>query len=346
MTTDLISVRVLSVRYEAEDINSYELVDPHGGELPEFTAGAHIDLHFRDGRIRQYSLCNDPRERHHYILGILRDGTGRGGSVAIFEKVHAGRILTISAPRNLFPIAVEAEHHLLLAGGIGVTPMMAMMATLQANNADFVLHYCARSPEKTAFTNRLATLAEAGHVHFHHDGGDPRKGLDIGALLREIPARTHLYYCGPPGFMAAVKSASAHWPKNTVHFEFFKPPSDPAPALPTTTTAVDSPAATASAMRYSEQTADDDIPVGFQVRIHSTGAVYDVPNDKSIVQVLREHGLEVPTSCESGLCGTCRTRYLAGSPEHRDFILGDEEKDRYVMICCARSNSPVLVLDL
>jgi vanillate O-demethylase ferredoxin subunit len=333
MTNDLLSVRVLSVRYEAEDINSYELVDPDGGELPPFTPGAHVDLHFRDGRIRQYSLCNDPAERNRYVVGILKDPAGRGGSVAIFEKVHAGRILTISAPRNHFPLASDARRHLLLAGGIGVTPMMAMLAQLQRDNADFYLHYCTRSPQKTAFRDLLAPICAAGRVQYHYDGGDPRKGLDIAALLRDRPDGTHLYYCGPPGFMAAVETACAHWPKEAVHFEYFTPPAPPQRVA-------------AAPAESSGGLAAADIPVGFQVLIRSSGALYDVPNDKSIVQVLREHGMEVETSCESGLCGTCRTRYVEGDPEHHDYVLDDDERTEYVMICCARSRTPVLVLDL
>ena len=338
MTNDLLTVRVLSVRYEAEDINSYELVDPDGRELPPFTAGAHIDLHFRDGRIRQYSLCNDPAERHRYVVGILRDPAGRGGSVAIFEKVHAGRLVTVSAPRNHFPLARDAQRHLLLAGGIGVTPMMAMLAQLEKDNADFFLHYCTRSPQRTAFRDLLARPAAAGRVRYHHDGGDPRRGLDLAGLLRDRREGTHLYYCGPPGFMKAAEAACAHWPRDAVHFEYFTPP---APALgpPTVGTAP-------TPLQTDENAAVSDIPVGFQVRIKSTGALYDVPNDKSIVQVLREHGMDVETSCESGLCGTCRTRYVEGDPEHHDYVLEDEERAEYVMICCARSKGPLLVLDL
>lgn len=338
MTNGVLSVRVLSVRYEAEDINSYELVDPDGGELPPFTAGAHIDLHFRDGRIRQYSLCNDPAERHRYVVGILKDPAGRGGSVAIFEKVHAGRLLTISAPRNHFPLAGGAQRHLLLAGGIGVTPMMAMLAQLQRNNADFFLHYCTRSPQRTAFRDALARLSAAGRVHYHHDGGDPRNGLDVAKLLRDRREGTHLYYCGPPGFMTAVEAACAHWPRDAVHLEYFTPPA-PAPGA----TAVGT---VPTAMPAAGDAAAADIPVGFQIRIRSSGALYDVPNDKSIIQVLREHGMTVETSCESGLCGTCRTRYLEGDPEHHDYVLDDEERTEYVMICCARSRGPLLVLDL
>ena len=334
MKNKLLDVRVLSVRYEAEDINAYELVDPDGGELPPFTAGAHIDLHLRDGRIRQYSLANDPAERHRYVVGILRDSAGRGGSVAIFENVHPGRILTISTPRNHFPLAGGAQRHLLLAGGIGVTPMMAMLAQLERENADFLLHYCTRSPQRTAFRELLARPRVAGRVRYYHDGGDPRQGLDTAALLRERPDGTHLYYCGPPGFMTAVAAASAHWPKEAVHFEYFTPP---APASPVVITGAGTSGTAANAAA--------DNPVGFQVRLTSTGALYDVPNDKSIVEVLREQGIDVETSCESGLCGTCRTRYLEGEPEHHDYVLDDDERDEYVMICCARSKSPFLVLD-
>jgi len=323
---DLLSVRVLSVRYEAEDINSYELVDPDGRELPRFTAGAHIDLHLRDGRIRQYSLCNDPAERHRYVVGVLKDPASRGGSVAIFEKVHPGRVIAISAPRNHFPLVSDARRHLLLAGGIGVTPMMAMLAQLERDGADYVLHYCTRAPERTAFRDGLARHPP-GRVRYHHDGGDPRQGLDIAALLRERADGTHLYYCGPAGFMAAVAAACAHWPSEAVHFEYFTPPVPaPPPDLATVGTGP-------TGLRAADASAAADTPVGFQIRINSSGALYDVPNDKSIVQVLREHDIDVETSCESGLCGTCRTRYVEGEPEHHDYVLDDDERSEFVMIC-------------
>ncbi|HET7032066.1 MAG TPA: ferredoxin reductase, partial [Casimicrobiaceae bacterium] len=270
MKNALLNVRVLSVRYEAEDIKTYELVNADGGELPPFSAGAHVDLHLGDGRIRQYSLANDPIERHRYVVGILRDTAGRGGSVAIFENVHPGRMLTISAPRNHFPLAGGAQRHLLLAGGIGVTPMMAMLAQLERENADFLLHYCTRSPQKTAFRESLARPCFAARTRYYHDGGDPRRGLDIPALLRERPDGTHLYYCGPPGFMTAVAAASAHWPKEAVHFEYFTPPAQTQPAV-TTGAGTSGTAANAAA----------DIRVGFKVRLASTGALYEVPNDKS-----------------------------------------------------------------
>ncbi len=323
-------VRVRSITYQGQFINAYEVVALDGRSLPRFTAGAHIDLYFRDGRIRQYSLCSDPEDTHHYVFAVQREEEGRGGSKAIFELVHVGRILTVSTPRNNFPLARDAERHLMLAGGIGVTPMMSMIYELNRAGRDFALHYCARSREKAAFLEDLALHQKGGRVFFHYDGGDPSRGLDIQGLLRDFVPGTHLYYCGPVGFMTAVKRAAAHWPVACLHYEYFTPAEEgamPEESAPPTD-------------------AEGSIGVGFQVKVASTGAVFDVPNDKSIVQVLREHGIEVATSCESGLCGTCRTRFLEGVPEHRDYILTDEEKLHDVLICCARSKTPLLVLDL
>lgn len=334
MSQERLQVRVRSITYQGEYINAYEVVDPDGKELPPFTAGAHIDLYFRDGRIRQYSLCNDPRERARYVFAVQREANGRGGSKAIFELVHVGRILTISHPRNHFPLRDDAAFHLLIAGGIGITPIMAMLHRLHAIGADFMLHYCARDLGKTAFREELAPLAAAGRVAFHHDGGDPRRGLDVTALLAEHRPGTHLYCCGPAGLMTAVERAASHWPAGSVHFEHFAPAG---PAQPVPAEILAGPA---------EASGESAIGVGFRVKLARSGGVYDVPNDKSIVEVLREHGIEVQTSCESGLCGTCRTRYLEGTPEHRDYILDEQERRSDVLICCARSKTPLLVLDL
>ena len=326
MASELLNLRVRSVTYEAEDINTYELVDPHGGELPPFTAGAHIDVHVGDDLIRQYSLSNDPRERHRYVIGVLYEPGGRGGSKAMHENVHAGALLTTSEPRNNFPLAGRASHHILLAGGIGVTPMMAMVADLRSRRSNFSLHYCTRSPEKTAFSDQLADLVADGHVIIHHDGGDPSQGLDIKALLADRKSGAHLYYCGPTGFMQAAEDAAAHWSKGSVHFEYFSVPDEPEAAAPATDTAA------------GEDT--------FQIKVASSGVIFDVPADKSIVDVLRDNGIEVDTSCESGLCGTCQTKYLEGEPEHHDLLLDDDEQQEFLMICCARSKSPLIVLDL
>lgn len=324
---DRLRVRVRSITYLGDFINGYEVVDPEGRDLPPFTAGAHVDLHFRDGRIRQYSLCSPPNERHRYMFAVQREDQGRGGSKAIFEKVHVGRILTISLPRNNFPLVPSARHHLFLAGGIGITPIVAMILHLEATGGAYTLHYSTRSRGRTAFIDELAPLAAAGKVHIHHDGGDPTRGARLEDILRVRPEGTCLYYCGPSGYMAAVKAASSHWPREAVHCEHFTAP----------------PGSAASMLHDA---ADSDISVGFQIKLASSGAVFDIPNDKSIVSVLRENGINVATSCESGVCGTCRTRYLAGVPEHRDLILSDEEKLKHVLICCARSRTPMLVLDL
>jgi len=323
-------VRVRSITYAAENINLYEVTDPGGNVLPAFTAGSHVDLYFRDRRVRQYSLCNDPAEVGRYVFAVQREAEGRGGSRAIFERVHVGRILTISEPRNQFPLAADARSHLLIAGGIGITPMMAMIYALRASGGDYELHYCTRSAARTAFVEELEPELRSGRARIHHDGGDPSRGADFRALLERPEPGRHLYYCGPKSFMAAVRALAAHWPGDSVHFESFTTADD---------SATHSPGATESSI-------GSEIPVGFQVQLARSGITLDVPNDKSILQVVREHGIDVPSSCESGLCGTCRTRYLEGVPEHRDYVLDDDERARDVLICCARSRTPVLVLDL
>jgi vanillate O-demethylase ferredoxin subunit len=320
-------VRVRSITYAADDINLYEVVDPAGALLPPFSAGSHIDLYFRDRRIRQYSLCNDPRERHRYCFAVQREKEGRGGSKAIFERVHVGRMLAISRPRNNFPLAPDARWHLLLAAGIGITPIMAMIHALRARGEDFELHYCARSAARTAFLDELEPERQNGRARVYHDGGDPSRGPDLRALLHNPSPGRHVYYCGPTPFMHAVAECTAHWPRERVHCEYFVNPDEGVPDL------VPAPSG-------------GDIPVGFQVRLARSGGTYDVPNDKSILHVLHENGIDVPSSCEAGLCGTCRTRYLEGVPEHRDYILDDDERMRDVLICCARSRTPLLVLDL
>jgi ferredoxin-NADP reductase len=224
-------LRIRSITYLAARINGYELVDPQERDLPGFTAGAHISVGLSEGLVRDFSLWNDPAERRRYCIAVLRELDGRG-SRQMHENVRVGDIVKGSMPRNNFPLAAAAERHLLIAGGIGITPIMAMIAELRRRRAQFRLHYCTRSPEETAFLDDLAVLAAQGRVQFHHDGGDPANGLDIAATLRECRPGTHLYYCGPAGMMAAAAAASTHWPAGTVHFEFFAGPSAVAPMMP------------------------------------------------------------------------------------------------------------------
>ena len=195
---------------------------------------------------------------------------------------------------------------------------MSRIAELQRRQADFQLHYCTRSPERTAFRDALAPLAGDGRVRFHHDGGDPTRGLDIAAALRDPRPGTHLYYCGPSSLMAAATRAAAAWPPGTVHCEYFTAP--------------------------PSEVVEDDRP--FRVRLARTGVEYEVPVGETIIDVLRRHGVAVRTSCELGYCGACLTPYLAGEPDHRDQVLDENGRRRYVLICCARAKTPVLELDL
>jgi len=224
-------LRIRSITYLAERINGYELVDREGSELPPFEAGAHISVRLGDGLVRDFSLWNNPAERARYCIAVLREPEGRG-SREWHEVVRVGDIVEASTPRNNFPLVAEAERYLLIAGGIGITPIMAMIAELRRRRADFRLHYCTRSPEETAFLDDLGGLAAQGRVMFHHDGGDPAKGLDIAATLRDRPPGTHLYYCGPAGMMAAAAAASGHWPPGTVHCEYFVGPNAVPPMMP------------------------------------------------------------------------------------------------------------------
>jgi vanillate O-demethylase ferredoxin subunit len=330
----LLEVRVHAIIPQGPDINCYEVIASAGGKLPAFEPGSHIDVSIPGGNlgVRQYSLCGDPQDRSRYRFAVQREKDGRGGSKAMFDSVNVGTHLIISPPRNNFPLRPDASRHLLLAGGIGITPMIAMLHYMMRERIDFTLHYCTRSAERTAFHDFLKPLVAAGKVAIHWDNGDPAKGLDLNKALQEYQSGTHLYYCGPPGFMGAVAAASAHWPAGTIHREFFTPSAnDPGVAI-----------SQASEM----ESAEGELGPPFKVKIASTGEVYDIPSDKSLLNVLREHGLEIETQCELGVCGTCRTRYLEGEPDHRDFVLEEDEHKREMTVCCSRSKSRLLVLDL
>ena len=318
MTT--LQVKVAARREEADGIVGLELVPVDGASLPAFTAGAHIDVHLPGGLLRQYSLCNAPHEQHHYQIGVLRDANSRGGSVAVHEALKVGDVLTIGVPRNQFAL-VPAQHSLLLAGGIGVTPILCMAESLAASGASFEMHYCARSPARQAFRERIAASGFAGRVVHHYDDGDAAQKLDLDALLAQADPSTHLYVCGPAGFISyVVDTARARgWPESQVHFEYF-----------------------GAAPVQAEGNG------AFDVKLASSGQVYTIPADRTVIQVLCEHGVDVPVSCEQGICGTCLTRVLEGEPDHRDQYLTDEERaanDQF-MPCCSRARSPLLVLDL
>ena len=313
-----IEVKVASKHNEADGICSYELVPTGGGALPGFEAGAHVDVHLPGNLIRQYSLCNAPTETHRYQIGVLRDAGSRGGSEAMHDRIDVGTVLTISEPKNHFPL-VEAKRTLLLAGGIGVTPIKSMAHALDAAGIPFELHYCARDKAYAAFADTLAGPWQHGSSVFHFDQGQPGRGLDIAALLRQQGDGTHLYYCGPAGFMQACAAASSHWQEGTVHSEHFKAPAAPVSAVPAGS---------------------------FTVRIASTGRDIVVGPDTSIAAALNAAGVVVPTSCEAGLCATCQIGYLEGEVDHHDYILDDRQHQRFLTACVSRAKSAVLVLDL
>jgi vanillate O-demethylase ferredoxin subunit len=312
-------LRVRAITHLAEEINGYELVDPNGRDLPRFSAGGHIGVRLSH-LWRDYSLWNDPAERRRYCIAVLRELQGKG-SRYLHDGTRVGDLVEVSLPRNHFPLADNAERHLLLAGGIGITPIMAMVAELKRRQADFTLHYCARSPERTAFREELDLLAAMGRAFFHYDGGDPANGLDIAALLKASPPGTHLYYCGPSGMMAVAAAASAHWPPGSVHCEYFTGPGAAPPAQ-----------------------LDEDRP--FRVRLAKSGGEYGIPPGETILDVLRRAGLDTRSSCELGYCGACLTRYIAGEVDHRDPILGEVARRTHLLICCSRATSDVLELDL
>ncbi|HEY2979085.1 MAG TPA: PDR/VanB family oxidoreductase [Burkholderiaceae bacterium] len=321
MNVDQLRVRVARKWAEAQDICAFELVNADGGALPAFSAGSHIDVHLPNGQTRQYSLCNDPTETHRYQLGVLRDAASRGGSQSMHELVQAGDVLSISAPKNHFALAHDAKRSLLLAGGIGVTPILCMAERLAITGAAFEMHYCTRSAARTAFRERIAASPFAQQVQFHFDDGDAAQKFDIAALLATPEPGTHLYVCGPKGFMDAVlgTARARGWPEAQIHYEFF----------------------TAEPVQH-------DGDASFEVQLASSGRIVVVPRDKTVVQALAEAGVEVATSCEQGVCGTCLTRVLEGVPDHKDLYLTPEEQaanDQFTP-CCSRAKTARLVLDL
>ena len=310
----MIPLRVARAERIAEDIHLFELRHPEGANLPEFSAGAHVSVKVPNGLVRKYSLCNDPAERDRYAIAVKHETNGRGGSESLIRGVAAGADLLVSPPANNFALAKSAAGYLFIAGGIGITPIMAMVRHLKANGGRFKLYYCTRSPAATAFQAELAAPEFRGQVTIHHDAGDPARSLDLWPVL-EKPKGQQLYCCGPRGMMQAVRDMSGHWSPSAVHFEAF----------------------TESAPRA------DDKP--FRVRLARSGETVEVPAGVTILEALRAKGLDVPSSCESGTCGTCRTRLIAGEADHRDLVLAESEHAGNIMVCVSRARSDEIVID-
>ncbi|HEY2817116.1 MAG TPA: PepSY domain-containing protein [Casimicrobiaceae bacterium] len=316
-----LSVQVVGKRVEATDICTFELADPLGNPLPSFGAGSHIDVHIGDGLVRQYSLCNDPRDTQRYLIGVLRVADSRGGSAAMHEQVHEGDVLEISEPRNHFRLAHGAKRSLLIAGGIGVTPILCMAERLANIGAEFEMHYCTRAEQRTAFLKRIRESSFADRVHFHFNDGPVDQKFDVEKVIAAAAPDTHLYVCGPKGFMDQVLATARRrrWPEQALHREYFASQAQASPN-----------------------------DVEFDVRLASTGRVYRIPKDQTVVAALTAQGIDIPTSCGQGVCGTCLTRVIDGDPDHRDLYQTDAERARNDQFtpCCSRARSPVLVLDL
>ena len=310
----LIPRRVTRAERIAEDIHLFELRDPAGADLPEFSAGAHVSLRVPNGMIRKFSLCNDPAERDRYVIAVKREAPGRGGSESLIRDVAQGSEVPVSAPANNFALAKSGGGYLFIAGGIGITPIMAMIRHLVATGGRFKLCYCTRSAAATAFRDELAAPELRGKVTIHHDQGDLANALDLWPVVEK--PQGHLYCCGPRGLMQAVRDMTGHWSPSAVHFEAFTEAAEPKP---------------------------DDRP--FAVRLARSGGRVLVPVGATILEALRAHGLDVPSSCESGTCGTCRTRLIAGEADHRDLVLGDDERAGNIMVCVSRARSDEIVID-
>ncbi|WP_019915806.1 PDR/VanB family oxidoreductase [Methyloversatilis discipulorum] len=319
-TVQTLQVRVARREAEAEGIARFELVSADGAPLPAFTAGSHVDVLLGDGLTRQYSLCGHPADRSRYQLGVLLDPASRGGSRAM-HALAEGATLAISAPRNHFELAADARHHLLLAGGIGVTPLLCMAEQLAADGADFTLHYCTRSLDRTAFRARIASAGWAARTQIHVDDGDASQSFDMKGVLATPEPGTHLYVCGPRGFMDAVLATARAqgWPEDRIHYEFFG-------ATVVTT----------------------DADADFDVKLARSGRVIPVRREQTVAQALAAAGVDLPVSCEQGVCGTCLTRVIDGTPDHRDMYMtpAEQTKNDQFTPCCSRSLSPLLVIDL
>jgi phthalate 4,5-dioxygenase reductase subunit len=314
---EFFNVRVARKTELAGGIYLFELHDAGGKALPRFTAGAHLTVQVPSGVRRNYSLCSAPEDSGFYQIAVKRDSAGRGGSVSMADDVHEGDTLAISAPRNNFELDPRATRFLFVAGGIGITPILSMMRHLKAQgNADFKLVYCTRDVPGTAFLAELSGPEFASQVQLHHDLGDINNAFDFWPVF-ETPTKAHVYCCGPKGLMESVADMTGHWPSGSVHFESF---------------GVD-------ASSYAANTA-------FTLRLQKTGTTLAVSSEQTILEVLRSAGLKVASSCESGTCGSCKTRLLAGEAEHRDMVLSDDEKASHIMVCVSRARSAELVLDL
>lgn len=309
------NMRLVNVSYAAADINLYELRPVDGGTVWPFGAGAHVDLALPNGLVRQYSIVNSQKERHRYLLGIKRDPKSRGGSRFIHEDLRVGTLLRASRPRNNFPLNEDAVHSVFIAGGIGITPICSMLRRAIELDLSWQLHYAVRRRDDAVLLDAFPGHGNRCHLHVDDEhGGAP---LDLDRMLTGLSPDTHLYCCGPAPMLDRFERLTETWPAAQRHLERFSAPIQAASG-------------------------------GFTVELARSGGRLVVPPGQTILSVLRAAKIEVAASCEQGVCGTCETRVISGTPDHRDLLLSPEEKaaNKTMLICCSGSHSDTLVLDL
>ena len=316
--TTLYDVVVKKRHVQGQNVAVLEFESANSLRLPKIEAGSHIDVHLPNGMVRQYSICQDPRHEGVFRLGILKDPDSRGGSASAFDDIQDGMRLQVSAPKNLFPL-VKAKHSVLIGGGIGITPLITMAYQLLANGDSFELHYCGASPERAAFVDELSDgdLAEHTHFHFKSAGASHREFFE--SAIKDLDPATHIYTCGPVGFMDWVinLAQTQNFPTEQVHKEYFN---------------------------VEVETGGD----AFEVVAERSGKTIKVAAEETILQALAREGINIEMSCEQGVCGTCMCDVIEGEPDHRDVYFTDEEKasNEQILVCCSRSKSSRLVLDI
>ncbi|MBH0121844.1 PDR/VanB family oxidoreductase [Rhodococcus sp. HM1] len=316
MTADTVDLMVRQMRIESTGVVSLRLEHPDGAAVERWTPGAHLDLHLGGGHVRQYSLCGDPDDKTGYRVAVLLEKSGRGGSRRVHETLRPGDTVAVSLPRNNFEL-LPSPRYLFIAGGIGITPILAMITEAERAGAEWELHYGGRDRSTMAFLDELAGYGDRVRVV-----AEDRDGmLDLAALLENPRPDTLVYTCGPEGLLAAVESYAPAWPDGAIRLERFKAPERIA-------------------------TAGED--ASFQVVCESSGVSATVAPDRSILETLEDAGIDVPNSCREGICGSCETRVLCGTPDHRDSLLtaAEQESGATIMLCVSRARSDELVLDL
>lgn len=320
---ELIRVRIARARPEALDVRGFDLVQERGGSLPGFKAGAHVDVHItlpdRRRVVRSYSLCGPPSDQpYSYRIAVLYEEHGTGGSRHLHEGMREGYVLDIAPPKNYFELKSDATHTVLVAGGIGITPILAMAYELAEQDKLFELHYVARTADHMALRKEVEEAA-GKRALFYFDGGNPANGMDLGVVLGSPAEGKHVYVCGPKGLIEATRerALARGYDEGAVHSEIFTPPA-PLPG---------------------------DGPITVIAR--RSGITVPVAKGTSILEALLAAGVKTDFDCKMGICGTCAAQVLEGTPDHRDSsLLKSERAAGKMCTCVSRALTPSLVLDL